>query len=44
MKTLARQKQHVVNQRQSNPALRDWRGPFTPEFVARDLRAARDLR
>lgn len=38
MKPLARQKLDVVNQTRSNPALRDWRGQFTPEFVARDLR------
>lgn len=33
MKTLDRQKLNVVNQTRSNPALRDWRGQFTPEFV-----------
>ena len=34
MKTLDRQKLDVVNKTRSNPALRDWRGQFTPEFVA----------
>ncbi len=34
MKTLDRQKLDVVNQTRSNPALRDWRGQFTPELVA----------
>jgi hypothetical protein len=34
MKTLDRQKLDVVHQTRSNPALRDWRGEFTPEFVA----------
>ena len=33
MKTLDRQKLDVVNKTRSNPALRDWRGQFTPEFV-----------
>ena len=33
MKTLDRQKLDVVNQTRSNPALRDWRGQFTPEFI-----------
>ena len=33
MKPLARQKLDVVNNKRSNPALRDWRGQFTPEFV-----------
>lgn len=33
MKTLDRQKLNVVNQTRSKPALRDWRGQFTPEFV-----------
>ena len=32
MKTLDRQKLDVVNKTRSNPALRDWRGQFTPEF------------
>jgi len=35
MKTLARQKLDVINKTRSN--LFGWRGPFTPEFVARDL-------
>ncbi len=35
MKTLDRQKLHVVNKTRSNPALRDWRGQFTPELAAR---------
>ena len=30
MKTLDRQKLDVVNKTRSNPALRDWRGQFTP--------------
>jgi hypothetical protein len=34
MKIFDRQKLDVVNKTQSNPALRDWRGQFTPEFVA----------
>ncbi len=34
MKTLAREKLDVVNTSRRNPALRDWRGPYTPEFVA----------
>jgi hypothetical protein len=34
MKTLNRQKLDVVNQTRSNPALRAWRGQFTPDFVA----------
>ena len=34
MKSLNRQKPDVVNQTRSNPALRDWRGQFTPELVA----------
>jgi len=29
MKTLDRQKLDVVNKTRSNPALRDWRGPFS---------------
>jgi hypothetical protein len=33
MKPLARQKLDVVNQTRSKPALRDWHGQFTPEFV-----------
>jgi|GEM_PF-1147821 len=32
MRPLDRQKLDVVNQARSNPALRDWRGQFTPEF------------
>ena len=32
---LDRQKLDVVNQTRSNPALRDWRDQFTPEFVGR---------
>ena len=35
MKTLDRQKLDVTNKTRSNPALRDWRGQFTPEFVER---------
>ena len=35
MKTLDRQRLDVVNQTRSNPALRDWRGQFTPEFAGR---------
>ena len=42
MKTLDRQKLDVVNQTRSN--VFGWRGQFTPEFVARDLREASDLR
>jgi rRNA-processing protein FCF1 len=38
MKILIRQKLDIVNQTRSN--LFGWRGPFTPEFVARDLREA----
>jgi hypothetical protein len=38
VKTLDRQKLEVVNQTRSN--LFGWRGQFTPEFVARDLREA----
>jgi hypothetical protein len=34
MKTLDRQKLDVVHQTWSDPALRDWRGHFPPEFVA----------
>ena len=34
MKTLDRQKLDVVHKTRSNPALRDWSGQFTPEFVA----------
>jgi len=34
MKTLDRQTLDVVTKTQSNPALRDWCGQFTPEFVA----------
>jgi hypothetical protein len=34
LKIFDRQKLDVVNKTQSNPALRDWRGQFTPEFVA----------
>jgi hypothetical protein len=33
LKPLDRQKLDVVNQTRSNPALRAWRGQFTPEFV-----------
>lgn len=44
MKPLARQKLDVVNQTRSNRALRDWRGQFMPEFVARDLRGPGFLR
>ena len=33
MKTLDRQKLDVVSKTRSNPALRDWRGQFTPEFI-----------
>lgn len=44
MKTLDRQNLDVVNQTQSNPALLDWRGQFTPEFGARDLRGPGILR
>ena len=33
MKILDRQKLDVTNKTRSNPALRDWRGQFTPEFV-----------
>ena len=36
MKTLDRQKLDVINQAQSN--LFGWRGQFTSEFVAQDLR------
>jgi hypothetical protein len=36
MKTHARQKLDVVNQTRSN--IFGWRGQFTPEVVARDLR------
>jgi hypothetical protein len=39
MKTLDRQKLEVVNQTLRHPALRDWRGQFTPEFVAIYLNA-----
>lgn len=35
VKPLDRQKLDVVNQTRSNPAWRDWRGQFTPEFGAR---------
>lgn len=35
-----RQKLDVVSKTRSNPALRDWRGQFTPEVGARDLREA----
>ena len=38
MKTLDRQKLNVVNKTRSNPALRDWRGQFTPEFVEHPTR------
>jgi len=38
MKTLDRQKLDVVNKTRSNPALQDWSGQFTPEFVGLDLR------
>lgn len=34
MKTLSRQKLDVVNKTLRDPALRDWRGQFTPEFIA----------
>jgi hypothetical protein len=40
MKALNLKKLIVINKARSNPALRDWRGQFTPEFVARDLREA----
>lgn len=40
MKTLDRQKLDVVNKTRNSPALRDWRGQFTPKFVERDLRDA----
>ena len=40
MRILDRQKLDVVNKTRSNPALRDWRGQSTPEFVAQDLRVA----
>jgi hypothetical protein len=33
MKPLEPQKLDVVNQTRNTPALRDWRGQFTPEFV-----------
>jgi hypothetical protein len=33
MKPLDRQELEIVNQTRSNPALRDWRGQFTPELV-----------
>jgi len=33
MKTFDRKKLDVVNQTWSNPALRDWRGQFTPELT-----------
>ena len=33
MKTLDRQKLDVANKTRSNPALRDWRGYFTAEFI-----------
>ncbi len=36
MKTLDHQKLDVVNKTRRN--IFGWRGPFTPEFVARDLR------
>lgn len=42
MKTLDRQKLDVVNKTRSN--IFGWRGQFTPEFRARGLRAARNLR
>jgi len=32
MKTLDSQKLDVANKSRSNPALRDWRGQFTPEL------------
>ena len=38
MKTLDRQKLDVVNKTRSNPALRDWRGQFTPEFVRQGVK------
>jgi hypothetical protein len=34
MRTLDRQKLGVVNQARSHPALRAWRGQFTPALVA----------
>ena len=34
MNPLDRQKLDVVNKTRSNPAVRDWRGQFTPEFDA----------
>lgn len=34
MKTLDRPKPEVIHKTRSNPALRDWRGPLAPEFVA----------
>jgi hypothetical protein len=34
MNTLDRQQMNVTDKMRSNPALRDWRGQFTPEFVA----------
>jgi hypothetical protein len=38
MKTLVRQQLDVVNRTRSD--IFGWRGQFTPEFVARDLREA----
>jgi len=37
MKTLDRQMLDVVHKTRSTPALRDWRGQFTPEFIEQDL-------
>ena len=37
MKTRDRQKLDVTNKTRSNPALSDWRGPFTAEVVGWDL-------
>ena len=34
MKSLAHQMLDVVNQTLRHPALRDWRGQFTPESVS----------
>ena len=34
MTILGRQKLDVANKTLRRSALRDWRGPFTPEFVA----------
>lgn len=38
MKPIDLQKLAIVIQTGSNPALRDWRGQFTPESVTRSLR------